>query len=67
MAERKLPRREFSSRIMNRNWDLSNDVYVDLIEKNRLMESSRYGPDRPVRHSRLFAILIGPRERSSED
>jgi hypothetical protein len=65
MAEPKLRRRQFSPHIMNRNWDLSNEVYVDLIEEQRKLESELH-PDK-IWRSRLFSILVGIKEDRSKN
>ena len=42
MTEQKLARREFSTRVMNHIWDLSNNTYANLIKEQQARESSAH-------------------------
>lgn len=62
MAEhQKLQRREFSPRLMNRNWDLSNDAYRELMEQQRRLERAVLAGKLSTNRYRIFAMLFGVR------
>jgi len=42
MTEQKLARREFSPRVMNHIWDLSNKVYAELIKQQQAREADQH-------------------------
>jgi len=48
LTEQKLARREFSPRVMNDIWDLSNNVYGELIKRQQALEADQ---DKHLRRS----------------
>jgi hypothetical protein len=60
-----LRRREFSLDNMNRVWDLSNESYVSLIEKQWQAEAAQSAALKRE-HPGLITIIVGPKQQGRQ-